>query len=256
MIEMRNILTRYYLVLAALLVLGGSCKKDYYRDTGTLSPEFNGTVLEYLRSRPHYFDSTIKIIKMAGMENVFNTETITFYAPMDSTVRATLETVNGILGFQGKPPVTRMEQIKPAVWKKYLCRYLFKGAKSMNDYPQLDPQNLSAFSGQVYSSYDGQLMNAGVIQMSAGGVKYAGYRYLQLAYIPSEAAARDYFSWRKVDVASVNIKPTNGYVHALSSYASDAYNDNNSDDLVVYNLAFFGFDPFNFYLDAVNAGIE
>ena len=251
---MCKILTRYCFVLVALLVLGSSCKKDYYRDTGILSPEFNGTVLEYLRSKPHYFDSTLKIIKMAGMENVFNTEPITFYAPLDSTIRATLSVVNFRLEDQGKPRVTRMEQIKPAVWKKYLCRYLFKGAKSMNDYPQLDPLNLSAFAGQVYASYNGQLMNVGVIQTDAGGVRYAGYRYLQLAYIPSESAARDYYSWYRVDVASVNIKPTNGYVHALSSYSSNAFL--NADGDLSFFDAFFGFNPFEFYLDAEAAGID
>ncbi|MGJ7031187.1 hypothetical protein [Niabella hirudinis] len=251
---MRKIVTGYCLVLAILL-LGSSCKKDYYRDTGTLSPEFNGTVLEYLQSKPHYFDSIVKIIKMTGMENVFNSETITFYAPVDTTIRATLDEVNFQLRAQGRPQVTRMEQIKPAVWKKYLCRYLFKGAKSMNDYPQLDPENLSAFPGQVYAAYDGQLMNVGVIQLNAGGVKYAGYRYLQLGYIPSEAAARDYFSWRNVDVASVNIKPKNGYVHALSAYTSEAYS-NDEGDGTIFRTTFFGFIPIDFYLDAFNAGID
>ena len=108
----------------------------------------------------------------------------------------------------------------------------------MNEYPQLDPGNLSAYPGQIYSSYIGDIMNVGVIYNDAGGVKYAGYRQLIISFIPSVSAPRDYNSWYSAIVATVNVAPTNGYVHVLN-----------------YQYHFFGFGPIQFVEDVFDKGI-
>ena len=226
-------------IFLTVMVMAVGCKKDYYTDTGLHTPNFNGNVLQYLQSKPGYFDSVLKVIHFAGMEDVFKNENITFFAPADSCINRTIEMVNFYLTIQGRPVVHKLEQIKPEVWRRQLSRYIFKEKKSMNDYPQLDPGNLSAHPGQIYASYDGLLMNVGVIYDDAGGVKYAGYRHLQLSYIPSASAPRDYASWYSVDVASVNVAPTNGYVHVLR-----------------YPLHYFGFEPNQFIEDAMSKGID
>jgi hypothetical protein len=226
-------------LLASIFLLGSCAKDDYFKDSGTVNGSFQGNVLEYLKSKPQYFDSLTKVIRLAGMENIFSTEEITFFAPADSSIRNTIAELNRQLSFQGKQTVTRLEQIKPEVWRAQLGRYLFKGKKSMNNYPQLDPGNVSAYPGQIYATYDGGIMNIGVIYNDAGGVKYSGYRQLTLAYIPSASAPRDYLSWYPSTVASVNIAPTNGYVHALR-----------------YSNHFFGFDVFQFIENAIAKGID
>lgn len=225
--------------LIAVVAFTMGCKKDYYEDTGVHTPTFNGTIMQYLEAKPEYFDSVIKVIKLAGMEDVFKKEDITFFAPADSSIRRTLAYVNLRQEFLGKPLVTRLEQIKPEVWRRQLSRYVFKEKKAMNDFRQIDTTNLSAYPGQIYSSYDGLLMNVGVIYDDAGGVKYAGYRHLQLSFIPSASAPRDFASWYSADVASVNIAPTNGYVHVLK-----------------YPFHYFGFSQSAFFEDAYSAGIE
>lgn len=225
-------------VLLAFLVFTAGCKKDYYKDTGTHKPNYNGTVLDYLESKPEYFDSIVKIIKLAGMEQAFDKEEITFFAPADSSVNRTLAYANQELEMLGRPQVKRLEQISPAFWRKYLSRYVFKGKKAMNDYRQIDPDNLSAYPGQIYASYDDLLMNVGVIYGDAGGVKYAGYRQLMISFIPSASAPLDYSTWYSALVASVNIAPTNGYIHALR-----------------YPLHYFGFSPVAFTEDLIAEGI-
>jgi hypothetical protein len=216
------------------------CKKDeYFENTGTHTANFPGTVLDYLKSRPTYFDSVTKIIQLAGMTDVFSKEDITFFAPADSCVNATIASLNKALAGQGTKQVTRLEQIKPEVWREFLSRYVFKGKKSMNDYPQIDASNLSAFPGQIYASYDGLIMNIGVSYSDAGGVKYAGYRQLQISFIPSPSTPRDYSSWYSAQVASVNIAPTNGYVHVLR-----------------YPAHFFGFSSSQFIETAIAKGID
>jgi hypothetical protein len=226
-------------LVAAMLFIVGCNKQDYFKDTGVQNAKFQGTVLEYLKSKPGNFDSLVKIIHLAGMDDIFSKEDITFFAPADSSIKRTIARLNFMLDGQGLKIVTNLDQIKPQVWRKQLSRYLFKGKKSMNDYPQIDPANLSAFPGQIYSSYDGLIMNVGVIYNDAGGVKYAGYRQLTLSYIPSESTPLDYYSWYPVIVASVNISPTNGFVHALN-----------------YPLHYFGFEPIQFYENAMAEGIN
>jgi len=225
--------------LAVLLVIVGCQKNDYFKDSGRQDGAFNGSTLEYLQSKPQYFDSLRKVIKLAGMESVFSSEDITFFAPADSSINRTIVFINAILRSQGKKEVTNLAQIKPQVWRNQLARYVFKGKKSMNDYPQLDSANISAYPGQIYSSYDGRIMNVGVIYNDAGGVRYAGYRQLTISYIPSPSTPRDYNSWFPAIVASVNIAPKNGYVHVLQ-----------------YVRHYFGFDPLQFLENAEAAGID
>lgn len=230
------------IILALSLILMGftmGCQKDYYKDTGIQTAGFDGTVMDYLNSKPEYFTEVAQLVKLTGMESAFKNEDITFFAPADSSINRTLAFVNEQTERLGLPRVTRLEQISTDVWRKYFSRYVFKGKKSMNDYRQIDPQNLSAHSGQVYASYDGLLMNVGVNYGDAGGVKYAGYRQLVISFIPSASAALDFTTWFSTNVASVNITPTNGYVHVLQ-YASH----------------YFGFEPRLFFQDALAAGIQ
>ncbi len=226
-------------ILLAVIIITSCQKKDYFTNTGTHTPNFQGNVLEYLKSKPQYFDSITKIIRLAGMEDIFKNEDITFFAPSDSSVKSTIKELNFRLNSQGKRLVYRLEQIKPEVWRTQLSRYLFKGKKSMNDYPQLDPNNLSAYPGQIYASYDGDIMNVGVFYNDAGGVQYAGYRQLMLSFIPSATTPRDYNSWYSVRVASVNVAPTNGFVHVLN-----------------YPFHYFGFEPNQFIENAIAKGIN
>ncbi len=232
-------MNRSIIIAVIITTISFGCqKKDYFTNTGKHTPNYEGTVLGYLQSKPQMWDSLLKVIRIAGMEDVFRNEKITFFAPADSCITRTISALNSYLDDKGKPRVTRLEQIKPEVWKKQLCRYLFKETRSMNDYPQLDPGNLSAYPGQIYSSYLGDIMNIGVIYNDAGGVKYAGYRQLRLSFIPSVSAPRDYNSWFSAVVATVNVAPTNGYVHVLN------YPNHN-----------FGFATNQFIEDVIDKGI-
>lgn len=228
-----------FIVSAALAFLAGCQKNNYFQDGGKHTPNYNGTILQYLNNKPGMFDSVSRVIQLAGMQDVFDKEEITFFAPADSSISNTIFQLNQVLRFRGRKEVTNLNQIKPTVWRRMLSRYIFEGKKSLTDYPQIDTDNLSAFPGQIYASYDGEIMNVGVRYNNAGGVAYAGYRQLLISFIPSVSSPRDYLSWRSAAVASVNIAPTNGYVHALQ-----------------YTFHPFGFDIPQFIEQAIAAGID
>jgi hypothetical protein len=215
----------------ALLILIGftvitSCKRDeYFLDTGTHNPNFDGTVLAYLKSKPAYFDTLTRVINIAGMNNVFEKEQITFFAPTSSTIYKSIKALNADLRRNGKDTVSKLEQIKPDTWKEALSMYIFKGINRLKDYRQLDTIAFAAFPGQGYASYAGRTMNIGVIfndavtERNADGspktfVKYAGYRQLYLSFIPD--FSNPTLNLVNIPVSSSDIAPTNGIVHVLA----------------------------------------
>lgn len=242
------------LPFALLLVVVSSCNKSNYQDGGTLDPVFKGSSFDYLVSRPDIFDSLTKVIRLAGLEQTLKSEDITFFAPPQQTIEKTIRIVNLLQKSYGKDTVYNLRQIKPAVWKKMLSRYMFKHKKSLTDYPQVDFLNVPVFPGQPYVSYGGDIMNIGVKYSDAGGVQYAGERSLYLSYIASLSSPTN--SWISAPVATCNVTTNNGYVHVLRFTLN--LDITVTGGIIVLDFAdhYFGFDPFQFYNDALDYGID
>lgn len=188
-------------------------------DGGKANPNFDGTMLEYLQSKPVPFDTIAQIVKLAGLEDLFNNENMTFFAPTDYEVKqligvATKRTgLNGSLYIMGKDTVKTLADIDGFIWAKYLKRHLFKGAKKLADYPQYDPALEAVYPGQNYYSYGNSLSRIGAVYGDVNGVKYIGYRQLTISLIPDVSRPdNNFFSYR---VSSSDIKPKNGVVHSL-----------------------------------------
>lgn len=219
------------------LLLAFACSKDkYFYDTGRNTPEFNGSIMDYLKSKPEYFDSLVRVVKVAGMEEVLTKENVTLFAPTSSTIYKTMKNLNAYLRLNGKDTVSQLEQIKPVVWKEMLSMYLIKGSYRLKDFPQIDTTAITAYPGQGYSSYAGRTMNIGSFYRDAAGVKYAGYRHLILSYIPDFSKPLE--NLRNVQIASHDIAPKNGIVHVL-----------------LQNKHGFGFDSSQFITTAIENGI-
>lgn len=234
-----------------LVVVLSSCDKSNYQDGGTLDPQFKGSTYDYLQSKPDLFDSLTKVIRLAGLEKVLQSDEVTFFAPPSQSIQHTIRIVNEQLQLFGRDTVSRLQQVKPAVWRMFLSRYLFKHKKSLNDYPQVDFENIPVFPGQPYLSYDNDVMNIGVSYDNAGGVQYAGLRTLYLSYIQSLSSPTT--SWLSAPVATSNIQTSNGYVHVVRYASPIVINIPGAIDLTNHH---FGFNPYLFYLEALDAGID
>jgi uncharacterized surface protein with fasciclin (FAS1) repeats len=221
-------------LLAVMLTVTSCNKDDYYTDGGISNGKFNGTIPQYLASKPAQFDTLVSVIKLAGMEQIFSEEKLTFFAPPDNCFKRLINSVNPSLFRSGKDTIKTLDEIPASIWRKYLTLYLFKGANKQKDYPQVDLSARNIFPGQNTRSYDGDILNIGVFYNDAGTtqtgiVKYAGFRQLYLSFIPN--TAQPFESWNTVRISSSDIEPLNGVVHAL--YADHT----------------FSFDANNFYLD-------
>jgi hypothetical protein len=223
-------------IIAACFLAG--CKKDsYYYDTGVHQAKYDGTILDFLKAKPFIFDSLVLAIKVAGMEDVFQKENVTFFAPPSSCIHKAIVNLNTDLRNNGKDTVSQLGQVQPQVWKDMLSEYVFKGSYLLKDIPQIDTLALSAFPGQGYVSYGGRTMNIGVFYNSANGVKYVGYRQLILSFIPD--FSNPTVSLLNVPIATSDIQPTNGVIHALQ-----------------FQNHVLGFDSRRFITAAESAGIS
>ena len=234
---MRNYLLKYLnksLFIITCLIIGlSSCNKDdYYRDGGKADPKFNGNVLQFLESKPAEFDTIAQVIKIAGLEGVFTNEEITFFAPNDKFIKQAIKRLNPDLHSRFLDTIKTLTDIKPAIWQKYLLRYVFKGKYKLADYPQIDFDLMNTFPGENYFSYNSTVFNIGVIYNSANGVKYIGYRELAFDFIPDISKPMD--NWSRAYVSSTDIQPNNGVVHALA-----------------FNGVDFGFSYYDFFQDVV-----
>lgn len=215
-----------------------SCKQDeYYTDGGKANPYFDGTIMGYLDSRPIELDSVAAVVRLAGLEEVLNTEELTFFAPKDEEIRRLI----GQVGYEGEDPFLRagganqalydlgldtiqtLADIDSVIWRKYLERYLFHGKKLLKDYPQIDFDILSTFGGENYIAYNNTVSNIGVVFNDAvtdagkpteTRLKYMGYRQLHISYIPN-VSNPDPASWGTFRVSTSDIQPYNGVIHVL-----------------------------------------
>jgi hypothetical protein len=237
---MRNII----IVCAGLLLVLMSCKKDkYYIDGGKAKADFPGDMLQYLESKPVPFDTIAQIVKLAGLEDTFHNTDFTFFAPDDDVIKRTIGdaktqgSLNEFLFYTGKDTVKKLSDIDPAIWKKYLERYMFKGVNRLKDYPQIDLTLQNQYPGALYYSYSGDVSNIGVIYGDANNVKYIGPRSLVIGYILDITNAQT--AVFRTLISSSDIKPKNGVVHTLQ-----------------YNAAYFGFVPDDLFIDVYNSGLH
>jgi hypothetical protein len=219
-----NFKLKIFTILAVVITLS-SCKK-YYLDSGVHEAKYNGTMLQYMASKKPVFDTTLMVIKLAGMENMLSDDSkpVTFFAPLGGSIARSIIRLNRELKNKGKDTVSQLSQISTDVWRANLSMYILDGKYLLKDFPQRDTANYAAFPGQGYSSIGGRIMNIGVIFNDAvikdskgvitSTVPYAGYRQLFCAYIPD--LANPLISLVNAPVASSDIQPTNGVIHVLT----------------------------------------
>lgn len=237
-----------YAFITMLLFGLGSCKKDaYYKDGGLAQAKFDGSIIDYLDSKPREFDSIAKIIRLAGLEEDFKTKEFTFFAPRDENIKRLIgraksnsiidqSSVNWLLYNLGRDTIKTLADVDSAIWRKYLLRYMFNGKRKLMDYPQIDFDLLNVYKGQNYTSFANTVCNIGVVYNDAINdsdknnitrLKYMGYRQLYISYIPDISRPNE---WRSCPVASSDIQPDNGVVHVID-YTKAQFGFNQSDIL-------------------------
>ena len=72
---MKKKIYTFAMLSVALLFLAinwSSCQGDYLKDGGTANPYYDGTVMQYLESRPDLFADLVNVIKNTQWESVLS----------------------------------------------------------------------------------------------------------------------------------------------------------------------------------------
>ncbi|MGO4290931.1 fasciclin domain-containing protein [Chitinophaga sp. RAB17] len=208
---------RKLLPLAGILLLVGlfisACKKDYYIDGGLADPHYNGTIYDYLVKNPYLFDTVAFIVEKAGMKDMLQNDSVTFFAPTDQSIGDALRALNE-LRYRMVEDSAQLSDIPGSVWRDFLLRYIMKGKHTANQFARVDPANWYAYPGINYVMANGYILNIGLQYQNYNGVEAVGARILLLTDITFDPVT--FRNNPYVNVASSDIQPTNGVIHALN----------------------------------------
>lgn len=208
---------RKLLPLAGILLLVGllisACKKDYYIDGGLADPHYNGTIYDYLVKNPYLFDTVAFIVEKAGLKDMLQNDSVTFFAPTDQSIGDALLALNRER-YRSVEDSAHLSDIPGSVWRDFLMRYIMKGKHTANQFARVDPANWYAYPGINYVMANGYILNIGLIYQNYNNVEAVGARILLLTDITFDPVT--FRNNPYVNVASSDIQPTNGVIHALN----------------------------------------
>ncbi len=206
-------LLKVYILLAITLAIA-SCKKDYFVDGGLSDPHYDGSIYDYLKAKPYWFDTVTYIIEQAGMKELLENDTVTFFSPTDDAVKAAMESLNAYR-YDNVEDSVYLEDIDPEVWRYFLSMYILKGRFLAKDFARVDPDNIYAYSGIDYITSEGFIVNIGLLYQDYKGVQDVGARIIRLTDITADP---DHFrNCPAVTVMTSDIQPKNGVLHVLNN---------------------------------------
>jgi hypothetical protein len=183
-------------------------------NTGTASPYYDGNMMEYLRSDKYNWELTVELIERAGLSALFEGvdpeyPEITFFGfKSHSVIRFLLDSQhkdqsNGIF--------TSVQDIPVELARELVLKHVVKGKHLKNSIALRNPKYVigddKQDGGTVFATVEGNLLRAYLERTSYGGVPDAGPIILYLYSITVG---------RMIPMATPDIQPDNGVVHALN----------------------------------------
>lgn len=218
---MNNKFRNFHIIRKALLtglsffMLLSSCTtKQIIIDTGTTNPLYDGSIMKYLRADNYNWELTVEMIERAGLTDLFEGQVdtlpqITFWGPTSLTIFRFLMDTQNKTGYPG--PYYKVADIPVATCREYILKHVTKGKylKEGIGYRNLDYDISSPDQngGTVFKTIYGNSVRAFLTVSSYGGVSGAGPTELNLFSITAH---------RIIPMATPDIQPTNGVIHALN----------------------------------------
>ena len=204
---MKNIL----LILCFLVSLSACDTQQDVIDTGTASPYFDGTMMEFLRADDYNWELTVKMIERAGLTDLFEGRVdtlpeITFWGLKSYSIQRYIcdeQMKNG-------NNIQSVEDISVKDCRNFILHYVSKGKLLKKDI---------AYRNMDYQIFDERQEGRTVITCLAGNQFYA---YLEVSpyggVADGGAVTLKLYSpvYEKIPMATPDIQPKNGVIHALN----------------------------------------
>lgn len=200
------------LLLATLLL--NACRKDYYVDGGLANPRYNGSIYDYLVNTPYWFDTITYIIDRAGMKEMLQHDSVTFFSPTDDAVKVVMNALNEYRYYNVLDSV-HLQDIDPEVWRHFLSMYVLKGKYLAKQFARVDPVNVYAYPGINYVMDGGYVLNIGLIYQNYNNVEAVGPRIIRITDITYDP--QNFQNNPSIVVATSDIQPNNGVLHVLNN---------------------------------------
>ncbi len=207
---MKNILK--YVIVISLSIVIFACTKQEVIDTGISSPYYDGSIMQFLRSDKYNFGMTVEMIERGGLVDLFEgkvdtCQELTFLAFKTHTVYLFLLDNN----------LDSVAQLQPEFCRDIVLRHVINGKHIKGDinYRNLD-YNFTAgeiteekAGGSIFTTLDDAQVFLYREKSDYEGVPNMGPEFLY-AYSITEKTY--------LPMATPDIQPHNGVIHALTPY--------------------------------------
>lgn len=199
-----NSLKNTALLIAAIAF--ASCGEDEgYYALKNPAEGFDGTVLEYLESKPGVYDSLLRVVQRLGLEDVLRDSTVTLFAPSNTSFQLALTNLNNLRKRNDKEP-EYLINIDEVQLDTMMAQYIIRG-----NYPT---DSLVLKDGLRLSSVRfGYPMHARLNDNSSSGFVTGGPTSIQFSDTKRSLFERD---WISTTTGSVNLAASNGVIHVLN----------------------------------------
>lgn len=218
------------LLLCFVGILFSCDPKQDWLDTGISSPYHDGSIMEYLRGDTANWKLTVVLVERAGLTDLIDGKDpvypeITFFAPSSlSVLRYVWDKATGREEFphdpdrwreltdeEGAHPEKLVQALDPAWCREMVMRHVVKGkhlkatVAFRNRAYDIEAEEQDGGTDWVCES--GNRVRAYLEKSNYGGVADAGAVTMSLY---------SFDAWKMVPLATPDIQPTNGVVHALN----------------------------------------
>jgi hypothetical protein len=212
------------LLLALIGIYFSACKKSdspYYDYTNTIQ-SFNGSAMDYLKSKPNTFDSLLLVLdRFPFLKDSLTNQQVTLFAPVNENFAASVKYLNQTRKAAGKAPVY-LKTAEPLELLYMLSKYIIRGNKTTSAYTgSVDGVSLNT----ILSNYP---MHIKAVKSNASGFVNGGATTLEYSDMYGSTIR---LNWVTTNTNAVNIKTNNATINIITPLHS------------------FGFDEFTARLD-------
>lgn len=200
------------IILPILIWLNISCDKGdmYYYDYNTETPQYDGTIYDYIKSQPGVYDSLLLVLDRlpdlrAKLQHPDSTYTL--FAVTNRSFDIALEALNTTRAITGRPNLY-LEDVGLIDLDSMMNRYVINDAYNTE---QLKP----FIDGQVvFSTKHNYRMHIQYRVLNASGMVGGGQQQLIFSDTNNSIFQR---YWQRVNTTVVNVTTKNGIIHILSA---------------------------------------
>lgn len=210
-------------LIALMVVLGSSCTKYDYIDSGLANGKHDCSMWDYFHTDGYDWDSTIIMIEHAGLKSLFDGtgeyKEITFFGLTNHSIRGYILDRNQGLTEDDPDYLHRVTDISPEKCKDVLEKLVMSKRVMLKDVPRGNRVSVL----DKYDEREGMELSCVRGKLFLWTVRDAWNNVQDVGAISLHIASHNVTGARNEVVASTDIQTTNGIVQALN-YDFDFYN--------------------------------